>query len=152
MSDPVVLTLTPAPGGPTLRRARGEPPPMRRPRLDAYRLAKFAWYVLNDPALTEPRTRLVDDWRAYVRWQFRLTPAQDAALQAVGPEAAAAIARTVRRLVETGGELAARLPGDGSGGELVFTAYGDAKARGAKAKSTALTCTFDANCRNWSVR
>jgi hypothetical protein len=152
MSDGMISIVPVSPDGPAMRRRQGKPPPTRRPRLDAYRLGKFARRVFNDPSLAAPRAMVVEDWRAYVRHQFRLSAAQDAALAAVDREVAAAIARTVRRLVEGGGELSATFPHEGQGGQVVFTGYGDGKTRGDRPKATALTCTFDAECRNWTAR
>lgn len=161
MNDRMVVAVPVSPDGPAMRRRRGQPPPPRRPRLDAYRLAKFAGRIFNERSEPEWREVAREDWRAFVERRFKLTDPERDALAAIDQEVVAQIAETVRELIRTGGELEATLPEGRKGGELVFSrARTSARARGARGSARrsraapvpVLRCTFDANCRNWKCR
>jgi hypothetical protein len=145
-----------------MRRWRGEFPPPRRPRLNGYRLAKFADRIFNDPSEAEWRELAGGDWRSFVHRRFVLTDGQREALDAVDDDSVARIAETVRQLIKNGGQLQVTLPEAGKGGEIVFSRIDEdrnQKAAGAQEASQArritipvMKCSFDANCRNWKCR
>lgn len=166
MTDRMILAIPVSPDGPAMRRRRGELPPPRRPRLNAYRLDKFAGRIFNDRSEPEWRELAAEDWRAFLNQRFVLTDAERDALAAIDEETAAQIAETVRELVKTGGELAAALPeGRRKRGEIIFSRV-DPSSRSGRSKGAArkpsgagsritvpiLKCSFDANCRNWKCR
>lgn len=158
----IVIALTPSPDGPTLRRRRGELPPARRPRVNAYRLAKFAQRVFNDRHETEWRDLADNDWRDFMVRRFTLSDAERATLDQLDPAIVEHIASAVRALITSGGALEATLPEGKSGGRLVFlgpkaaartkAAAGSRKPRELRFTIPIMDCSFDANCRNWRCR
>src|SRR6185436_8733013 len=89
-----------SPGGPNMRRRRGELPPPRQPRLNAFRVAKFAHRLFNEKAEEEWRNLAAADWRAFVNRRFKLTDDQRGALAAMDEAVVARIAEAVRQLLE----------------------------------------------------
>jgi len=163
MTDPILLVIPASAEGPAMRRRRGELPPPRRPRLNSYRLSKFANRLFNDKSETEWRDLIAEDWRQFMERRFRLSDAERAALAALDEETVESIANAARELLETGGELQATLPEGKRAGQLVFA--GPAKGRKVTAAAAAapggpttgftipiIKCTFDANCRHWKCR
>ena len=145
-----------------MRRRRGELPPPRRPRLNSYRLSKFANRIFNDKSETEWRDLIAEDWRQFMERRFSLSDAERAALAALDEETVESIANAARQLLESGGEVQATLPEGKRPGQLVLGAakgrkMAAAAAPGGGGPTSGLTipiikCTFDANCRNWKCR
>ena len=164
MTDPIVVVIPASPDGPAMRRRRGELPPPRQPRLNSYRLAKFANRLFNDKSEAEWRELLAGDWRQFMQRRFRLSDEQHAALSALDADTVASIADAARQLLESGGEVQATLPDGKRGGQLVLAEAGKERKRAATAAAAPgggtttgftipiIKCTFDANCRNWKCR
>ena len=142
MSNTMGVFVPVSPDGPAMRRRRGELPPPRQPRLNEFRVAKFAHRLFNEKAEEEWRNLAAADWRAFVNRRFKLTDDQRGALAAMDEAVVARIAEAVRQLLESGGEASIVLPEGRNGGQLVFEATG-------RKKRPVLECSFDANCRNW---
>ncbi len=179
MSSWPIVTIPVGDDGPAMRRRRKEPPPPRRPRIDEYRLAKFADRLFNERSRDEReqdrelRDLAERDWRTYIDARFRLSEAERETLASLPDEVVDHIADAVHTAMSRGGALSVRLPRGKEGGEIVIfgPAPGErASKRTKKASVTARTagsstspgsagfkipilkCTFDANCRNWRCR
>lgn len=161
MTDGLVVTIPVSPDGPAMRRRRGQLPPPRRPRLSAYRLAKFADRTFNDRSEQEARDLATADWRGFLEQRFSLSDAEQRALRELPPEVVDEIANAVRALTKSGGAIAVALPEGRKGGEITFFGPEASPRRRAAARPSGdssrytipiVKCSFDANCRNWRCR
>lgn len=151
-----------SPDGPAMRRRRGDLPPPRRPRVNAYRLAKFAHRVFNDREAGEWRDMATRDWRDFMERRFTLSEAERATLASLDDAIVEHIAQAVRQLAASGGALHITLPEGKSGGRVAFLGPTTTSKRRTTARKSGsqdlrftvpiVDCSFDAHCRNWRCR
>ena len=169
MNRPIVVTLPASPDGPAARRRRGDLPPPRQPRVNAFRLQKFAGRVFNEPDETEWRELASKDWREFLNRRFALTDTEKATLDTLDAESTSLIAKGIQQLIKSGGALTIALPEHGKSGELTLLGPGADSQLRSKKKAVApsasgragastnfnipiVHCSFDANCRNWRCK
>jgi hypothetical protein len=92
--------------------------------------------------------KLSRDWRAFIAGELSLSDTQAGNLRNIPANEVAKIQRAFKHVVTHGGEFSVKLGEGKSEGSLIIKMTGT----GATARSfkiPLLTCTFDANCRNW---
>lgn len=119
-----------------------------KPALTAGSLNRLIRPLLGQEKPDARATKLSRNWRALIAGELSISVIQAENLRSIPADEVAKVQRAFKHVVTHGGEFKAKLGEGKSEGSLIINMTGTG-ATLRTFKITILTCTFDANCRNW---